>query len=78
MPLDQVIASATVNAARVFPAFDDCGILNIGAPPTCQYRRGSGSAAQRLRAGMVIEALGRDRPRELPHRDSVIEHGYEL
>jgi dihydroorotase len=32
MPLAQVIASATVNAARVFPAFDDRGTLNIGAP----------------------------------------------
>ena len=32
MPLDQVIARATVNAARIFPAFDDCGTLNIGAP----------------------------------------------
>ena len=32
MPLMQVIACATVNAARVFPAFDDRGTLNIGAP----------------------------------------------
>ena len=32
MPLSQVIACATVNAARVFPAFDDRGTLNIGAP----------------------------------------------
>jgi dihydroorotase len=32
MPLVQVIARATVNAARVFPAFDDRGTLNIGAP----------------------------------------------
>ena len=32
MPLDQVIACATVNAARVFPAFDDRGTLNVGAP----------------------------------------------
>jgi len=32
MPLMQVIATATVNAARVFPAFDDRGTLNIGAP----------------------------------------------
>jgi dihydroorotase len=32
MPLSQVIARATVNAARVFPAFDDRGTLNIGAP----------------------------------------------
>jgi dihydroorotase len=32
MPLMQVIACATVNAARVFPAFDDCGTLNVGAP----------------------------------------------
>jgi dihydroorotase len=28
----QVIARATVNAARVFPSFDDRGTLNIGAP----------------------------------------------
>jgi dihydroorotase len=27
-----VIARATVNAARVFPAFADRGTLNIGAP----------------------------------------------
>lgn len=32
MPLTQVIACASVNAARVFPAFDDCGTLNVGAP----------------------------------------------
>jgi len=32
MPLAQLIASATVNAARVFPAFDDRGTLNVGAP----------------------------------------------
>jgi dihydroorotase len=32
MPFAQVIASATINAARVFPAFDDRGTLNIGAP----------------------------------------------
>src|SRR5499427_6628476 len=32
MPLMQLIACATVNAARVFPAFDDRGTLNIGAP----------------------------------------------
>lgn len=32
MPLDQIIAAATVNAARCFPAFDDRGTLNIGAP----------------------------------------------
>jgi dihydroorotase len=32
MPLIQVIATATVNAARVFPAFDDRGTLNVGAP----------------------------------------------
>jgi dihydroorotase len=32
MPLMQVIATATVNAARIFPAFDDRGTLNIGAP----------------------------------------------
>jgi dihydroorotase len=32
MPLGQIIASATVNAARTFPAFDDRGTLNVGAP----------------------------------------------
>jgi len=32
MPLMQVVATATVNAARVFPAFDDRGTLNVGAP----------------------------------------------
>jgi dihydroorotase len=32
MPLSQVIACATINAARVFPAFADRGTLNVGAP----------------------------------------------
>jgi dihydroorotase len=32
MPLDQVVARATVNAAKMFPAFDDRGTLNVGAP----------------------------------------------
>jgi dihydroorotase len=32
MPLSRIIACATVNAARVFPAFDDRGTLNVGAP----------------------------------------------
>ena len=32
MPLAQAIACATVNAARVFPSFDDRGTLNVGAP----------------------------------------------
>jgi dihydroorotase len=32
MPLAQIIACATVNAARCFPAFDDRGTLNVGAP----------------------------------------------
>jgi dihydroorotase len=32
MPLSQAIACATVNAARLFPAFDDRGTLNVGAP----------------------------------------------
>jgi dihydroorotase len=32
MPLDQVIARGTVNAARVFEAFTDRGTLNVGAP----------------------------------------------
>jgi dihydroorotase len=32
MPLTQIIACATVNAARMFPSFDDRGTLNVGAP----------------------------------------------
>ena len=32
MPLGQIVACATVNAARVFPSFDDRGTLNVGAP----------------------------------------------
>jgi dihydroorotase len=32
MPLSQIIACATVNAARVVPSFDDRGTLNVGAP----------------------------------------------
>jgi dihydroorotase len=32
MPLSQIIACATVNAAKVFPSFDDRGTLNVGAP----------------------------------------------
>ena len=32
MLLSQIVACATVNAARVFPAFDDRGTLNVGAP----------------------------------------------
>jgi dihydroorotase len=32
MPLSQIIACATMNAARVFPSFDDRGTLNVGAP----------------------------------------------
>jgi len=32
MPLSQIIACASVNAARVFPSFDDRGTLNVGAP----------------------------------------------
>jgi dihydroorotase len=32
MPLTQVIACATVNAAHMFPSFDNRGTLNVGAP----------------------------------------------
>jgi dihydroorotase len=32
MPLDQVVACATVNASRVFPLFRDRGTLKVGAP----------------------------------------------
>ncbi|MBV8743876.1 MAG: amidohydrolase/deacetylase family metallohydrolase [Xanthobacteraceae bacterium] len=32
MPLSQIIACATINAARVFHSFEDRGTLNVGAP----------------------------------------------
>jgi len=32
MPLDQVVARATLSSARVFPTFNDRGTLNVGAP----------------------------------------------
>ena len=32
MSISQIVACATVNAARVFPSFDDRGTLNVGAP----------------------------------------------
>jgi dihydroorotase len=32
MPLDQVVARATLSPARVFPTFNDRGTLNVGAP----------------------------------------------
>jgi dihydroorotase len=32
MSPSQIIAGATVNAARIFPSFDDRGTLNVGAP----------------------------------------------
>lgn len=32
MPLSAVIAAATLNPARAFPAFEDRGTLNVGAP----------------------------------------------
>jgi len=44
MPLDQVIARATLNASRVFDVFHDRGTLNVGAPAdvaVLELRRGS-------------------------------------
>jgi dihydroorotase len=32
MTLEQAVARATVNAARIFPLFNDRGTLNVGAP----------------------------------------------
>ena len=32
MPLSQIVAAATTNAARAFASFDDRGTLNVGAP----------------------------------------------
>jgi dihydroorotase len=69
MPLSQVVACATVNAARVFPSFDNRGTLNVGAPAdvavlelregTFEFLdnyKGTRSGRQRLfPAGTVIE-----------------------
>ena len=44
MPLDQVVARATVNASRVFEVFRDRGTLNVGAPAdvaVLELRQGS-------------------------------------
>jgi dihydroorotase len=44
MPIDQVIARATVNASRVFEVFRDRGTLNVGAPAdiaVLELRQGS-------------------------------------
>jgi dihydroorotase len=44
MPLDQIIARATVNASRVFEVFRDRGTLNVGAPAdvsVLELRQGS-------------------------------------
>jgi dihydroorotase len=32
MPLERIVACASLNAARAFPSFDDRGTLNVGAP----------------------------------------------
>jgi len=32
MPLDEVVARGTINAANVFPAFGGLGTLRVGAP----------------------------------------------
>src|SRR5262249_23317704 len=55
MPLMQMIACATVNAARAFPAFDDRGTLNVGAPAdvavsSCARARSTSSTTTRARA----------------------------
>ena len=59
MPVGQVIARATVNAARVFPAFDDRGTLNIGAPADV--------AIMELREG-TFEFLDNDNSRRSGHQ----------
>jgi dihydroorotase len=44
MPLDQVVARATVNASRLFEVFRDRGTLNVGAPAdvaVLELRQGS-------------------------------------
>ena len=44
MPIDQVIARATINASRVFEVFRDRGTLNVGAPAdiaVLELRQGS-------------------------------------
>jgi predicted amidohydrolase len=44
MPISQVIAAGTCNAARIFPSFDDRGTLNVGA----RRCRGSWSCATEI------------------------------
>ena len=67
MPLSQVIACATVNAARVFPAFDDRGTLNVGAPADVaimELREGSFEFVDNYkdtRTGRQRRASNRDR-----------------
>jgi dihydroorotase len=68
MPLSQVVACATVNAARVFPSFDNRGTLNVGAPAevailelregTFEFidnYKGTRTGRQTVPAGTVIE-----------------------
>src|ERR1700727_2609080 len=76
MPLNQIIAAATVNAARCFPAFDDRGTLNVGAPAdvaVMELREGTfqfldnynGKRTGRQRLGpsqVVLGGKGRQRP----------------
>ena len=66
MPLDQVIARATVNASRVFEVFRDRGTLNVGAPADV--------AVLELRARVVrvrrqLREQANRPPATLPERD---------
>ena len=56
MPLDQVIACATVHASRAFPVFRNRGTLNVGAPADV--------AILELREGMFefVDNFGNKRP----------------
>ena len=56
MPLSQVMASATVNAAGVFPAFDDRGTLKNDAPADVaimELREGNSNLLTTIRAPAI-------------------------
>ena len=66
MPLKQIIACATVNAARVFPPFEDRGTLNVGAPADVAILELREGSRQRLfPAGTILG--GRSRAAHLGH-----------
>jgi dihydroorotase len=66
VPLDQVIARVTINAARVFEAFKDRGTFSIGAPPMWRCsscgKASSSSSTTMMASAPVRSASSRSRP----------------